>query len=210
MIESSMTVVGQCKDSCTDSDSQLVDSYSDIYSQQFEASLEFGTTIGIATVPDEENWFTRPRPNPDATTPNIRKANRVRFNEADELASDRDGVISISYKQLGEKIGGKDSQCSEWDNPFQPEGYLSQDADRMVTMWKEGTIGQEYSREYETDTEDDNYEAVKDTLENISDENPQVSGNILPRKPPILDISTVDMLDKSSDNEKMQANCCVL
>ena len=77
-------------------------------------------------------------------------------------------------------------------------------------MWKEGTIGQEYSREYETDTEDDNYEAVKDTLENISDENPQVSGNILPRKPPIMDISTVDMLDRSSDNEKMQANCCVL
>eukprot|EP00090_Calanus_glacialis_P024037 TRINITY_DN37324_c0_g1_i10.p1 TRINITY_DN37324_c0_g1~~TRINITY_DN37324_c0_g1_i10.p1 ORF type:complete len:209 (-),score=69.02 TRINITY_DN37324_c0_g1_i10:326-952(-) len=208
MIESSMTVVGQCKDSCTDSDSQLVDSYSDIYSQQFENSLEIDTTSG--TVVDEENWFTRPRQNPDARTPNIRKANRVRFNEADELASDRDGVISISYKQLGEKIGGKDSQCSEWDNPFQPEGYLSQDADRMVTMWKEGTIGQEYSREYETDTEDDNYEAVKDTLENISDENPQVSGNILPRKPPILDISTVDMLDKSSDNEKMQANCCVL
>eukprot|EP00090_Calanus_glacialis_P024044 TRINITY_DN37324_c0_g1_i6.p1 TRINITY_DN37324_c0_g1~~TRINITY_DN37324_c0_g1_i6.p1 ORF type:complete len:209 (-),score=71.85 TRINITY_DN37324_c0_g1_i6:326-952(-) len=208
MIDSSRTAVVQCKDSCTDSDSQLVDSYSDIYSQQFENSLEIDTTSG--TVVDEENWFTRPRQNPDARTPNIRKANRVRFNEADELASDRDGIISISYKPLGEKIGGKQNSSSEWDNPFQPEGYLSQDADRMVTMWKEGTIGQEYSKEYEIDNFDNNDETVKDTHENISDENPQVSGNILPRKPPILDISTVDMLDKSSDNEKMQANCCVL
>ena len=77
-------------------------------------------------------------------------------------------------------------------------------------MWKEGTIDKEYNREYETENQDNNYDTVKDTLENISDPNPQVSGNILPRKPPILDISTVDMLDKSSDNEKMQANCCVL
>ena len=99
---------------------------------------------------------------------------------------------------------------SEWDNPFQPEGHLSQDADRMVMMWKEGTLGQEYSREYETDSYYNNEETVKDTVQNISDANPQVSGNILPRKPTIMDISTVDMLDKSSDNEKMQANCCVL
>jgi hypothetical protein len=76
-------------------------------------------------------------------------------------------------------------------------------------MWKEGTIGQEYNREYQSENQD-NYETVKDTFENISDENPQVSGNILPRKPHIVDISTVDMLDKSSDNEKMQANCYVL
>ena len=77
-------------------------------------------------------------------------------------------------------------------------------------MWKDGTLGQEYSTEYETDSYEINDETVKDTLENISDANPQVSGNILPRKPPIMDISTVDMLDKSSDNEKMEANCCVL
>ena len=80
----------------------------------------------------------------------------------------------------------------------------------MVMMWKEGTIGQEYSREYETENQDNNYESVKDTLENISDENPQVSGNIFPRMLPIMEISTVDMLDESSDNEKMHANCCVL
>ena len=60
MIDSSRTAVVQCKDSCTDSDSQLVDSCSDIYSQQFENGLEFGTASGIATVMDEENWFTRP------------------------------------------------------------------------------------------------------------------------------------------------------
>lgn len=208
MIDSSRTVLGQCKDSCTDSDSQSVDSYSDIYSQQFENSLELDTASG--TVVDEENWFTRPRPNPDARTPIIRKANRVRFNEADELASDRDGVISISYKQLGEKIGGKQSGCCEWDNPFQPAGYLSQDADRMLTMWKEGTLGQEYTREYQTDSHDNYEETFKDTVKNVTDENPQVSGNILPRKPPIVDKSTVDMLDKSSDNGKMQASCCVL
>ena len=59
MIDSSRTVVGKCKDSCTDIDSQLVDSYSDIYSQQFENSLECGTAS--ATIVDEENWFTRPR-----------------------------------------------------------------------------------------------------------------------------------------------------
>ena len=59
MIDSSMPVVGQCKDSCTDSDSQLVNSYSDIYSQQFENSLDIDTASG--TVVDEENWFTRPR-----------------------------------------------------------------------------------------------------------------------------------------------------
>ena len=44
----------------------------------------------------------------------------------------------------------------------------------------------------------------------MSDENPQVSGNILPRKPPAADISTVDMLDKSDDKAKLEANCCVL
>ena len=59
MTDSSRTVVGQSKDSCADSDSQLVDSYSDIYSQQFESSLELDTASG--TVVDEENWFTRPR-----------------------------------------------------------------------------------------------------------------------------------------------------
>jgi hypothetical protein len=59
MIDSSRTVVGQCKVSYTDSDLQLVDSYSDIYSQQFENSLEIGTASGTAV--DEENWFTRPR-----------------------------------------------------------------------------------------------------------------------------------------------------
>jgi hypothetical protein len=77
-------------------------------------------------------------------------------------------------------------------------------------MWKEGTIDKEYIKEHEKDNQEKNYETVKDTLENVSDENPQVSGNILPRKSHIMDISTVDMLDKSSDNEKMQANCCVL
>ena len=61
MIDSSRTVVGQCMDSCTDSDNQLVNSYSDIYSQQFENSLEFGTANKIPSVLDEEDWFTRPR-----------------------------------------------------------------------------------------------------------------------------------------------------
>ena len=93
---------------------------------------------------------------------------------------------------------------SEWDNPFQPEGSLSKDAERMVSMWKEGTLGQEYKEDDDQDTASD---ASKDTLENMSDENPQVSGNILPRKPPV---STVDMLDKSDDKAKLKANCCVL
>ena len=96
---------------------------------------------------------------------------------------------------------------SEWDNPFQPEGSLSKDAERMVSMWKEGTLGQEYKEDDDQDTASD---ASKDTLENMSDENPQVSGNILPRKPPAADISTVDMLDKSDDKAKLKANCCVL
>ena len=61
MIDSSRTVLGQSKDSCADSDRQLVDSYSDIYSQKFENSLEFGTSSGIPSVLDEDDWFTRPR-----------------------------------------------------------------------------------------------------------------------------------------------------
>merc|ERR1712106_1082584 len=85
---------------------------------------------------------------------------------------------------------------SEWDNPFQPEGSLSKDAERMVSMWKEGTLGQEY-REDDDQYQDTASDASKDTLENMSDENPQVSGNILPRKP-----LAVDMLDKSDDKAK--------
>ena len=79
----------------------------------------------------------------------------------------------------------------------------------MVSMWKEGTLGQEY-REDDDQDQDTASDASKDTLENMSDENPQVSGNILPRKPPAADISTVDMLDKSDDKAKLKANCCVL
>ena len=76
-------------------------------------------------------------------------------------------------------------------------------------MWKEGTLAQEYIEEEDQDQDSANDEST-DTLENMSDENPQVSGNILPRKPPAADISTVDMLDKSDDKAKLKDNCCVL
>jgi hypothetical protein len=61
MIDSSRAAVVQFKDSCADSDCQLVDSYSDIYSQQFENCLELSIASGIPSVLDEEDWFTRPR-----------------------------------------------------------------------------------------------------------------------------------------------------
>ena len=61
MIDSSWTVMGQCEDSCTDSYGQLGDSFSDIYSQHLEHSLEFDAGNRIPSVLDEENWFTRPR-----------------------------------------------------------------------------------------------------------------------------------------------------
>ena len=61
MIDSSWTVMGQCEDSCTDSYGQLGDSFSDIYSQHFEHSLDFDAGNIIPSVLDEDNWFTSPR-----------------------------------------------------------------------------------------------------------------------------------------------------
>ena len=73
----------------------------------------------------------------------------------------------------------------------------------MVTSWKARILGQESgSRDHEHvgDT-------AGDTLENFNDEHPQVSGNILPRKVPTVNISAVDMHDK---NDKKAAQCCIV
>ena len=50
---------------------------------------------------------------------------------------DEDGTLKVSYLQLGEKVK-QPEEDEEWDNPFQPEGEVSEEADIILSLWKEG------------------------------------------------------------------------
>merc|ERR1719483_1255505 len=64
-----------------------------------------------------------------------RKCHRVTFKDENEVASeDIDGILRVIYRKLGETIREED----EWDNPFQPDGEVSQDADLILQLWKDG------------------------------------------------------------------------
>ena len=57
------------------------------------------------------------------------------FRSQNELAEDdEDGTLEVSYLQLGKKV----KQDEEWDNPFQPEGEVSEEANIILSLWKEG------------------------------------------------------------------------
>lgn len=94
-----------------------------------------------------------------------RSINRVTFNQQNEVAYlQRDGSFRVTYRDLedtGQKLQKKlkyeytqihentfenvervltsgISCAAEWDNPFQPEGELSQDAELILCLWREG------------------------------------------------------------------------
>ena len=65
---------------------------------------------------------------------------RVTFRSQNEIAEDDDdGSLRISYLQLGEKVK-QPEEDEEWDNPFQPEGEVSEEADVILSLWKEGKL----------------------------------------------------------------------
>ena len=74
----------------------------------------------------------------------------------------------------------------------------------MVSSWKAGRLGQEFGgRDHEHAGDE-----AGDALDNFSDENPQVSGNILPRKVPTVNI--LSAVDIHENNEKKVAQCCIV
>ena len=73
----------------------------------------------------------------------------------------------------------------------------------MVSSWKAGRLGQESGGGDHAHTGD----KARDALDDFNDENPQVSGNILPRKVPTVNISAVDIHE---NNEKKVAQCCIV
>ena len=73
----------------------------------------------------------------------------------------------------------------------------------MVSSWKAGRLDQESGgRDHEHAGDE-----AGDALDNSSDENPQVSGNILPRKVSTVNISAVDIHE---NDEKKVAQCCIV
>jgi len=163
------------------------DSSADVYSEQCDNCLELFTTHdSVYHDRGTEDWFTRPRPCDNLATPKLRKGSRVRFSKAEE-------VVHTNNTRQGE--------IREWENPFQPGGSLSKEADILVSSWKAGILGQE------SGGRDHGHATDRDTLDNFNDEHPQVSGNILPRKVPTVNISAVDMHEK---NDKKAAQCCIV
>jgi len=66
-----------------------------------------------------------------------RRCHRVTFKDENEVASeDINGTLRVIYRKLGETI--RDEEEEEWDNPFQPDGEVSQDADLILQLWKDG------------------------------------------------------------------------
>jgi len=165
------------------------DSHADVYSEQCDNCLElFTTQDSVYQDRGQEDWFTRPRPCEYLKTPQLRKSSRVRFSQVEEVADNH---------------GTNHSKIREWENPFQPGGSLSKEADILVSSWKAGRLGQEFGgRDHEHAGDE-----AGDALDNSSDENPQVSGNILPRKAPTVNISAVDIHE---NNEKKVAQCCIV
>jgi len=91
---------------------------------------------------------------------------KVTFKEQNEVAVlERDGSFRVTLKDINfneifEKHASKVNQeltdrlnsSSEWDNPFQPDGEVSQDADLLLCLWREGlnSTTQEYLTPYIT------------------------------------------------------------
>ena len=105
----------------------------------------------------------------------------------------------------------------EWDNPFQPEGEVSQDADLIIQLWKGGKLAESEDLEQnlkslvlETEKESDT-EDTEDTEDESSaevDHNPsQANGvngfkSVSPSKKPVINSSDVGYLVMINGPEK--------
>ena len=105
----------------------------------------------------------------------------------------------------------------EWDNPFQPEGEVSQDADLILQLWKGGKLAESedleqnlkslvVEAEKESDTEDT--EDTEDESNAEVDENSKqaigVNGfkSVSPCKKPVINSSDVGYLVMINGPEK--------
>ena len=105
----------------------------------------------------------------------------------------------------------------EWDNPFQPDGEVSQDADLIIQLWKGGKLAEsddleenlkslvlEAAKESDTeDTEDTEDENNAETEENSKQAN-GVNGfkSLSPSKKPVINSSDVGYLCMINGPEK--------
>ena len=102
----------------------------------------------------------------------------------------------------------------EWDNPFQPEGEVSQDADLIIQLWKGGKLAESedleqnlkslvLETEKESDTEDTEDESNAEDDENSKQAN-GVNGfkSLSPSKKPVINSSDVGYLVMINGPEK--------
>ena len=107
----------------------------------------------------------------------------------------------------------------EWDNPFQPEGEVSQDADLILQLWKGGKLAEsedleqnlkslvlEAEKESDTedteDTEDESNAEVDENSKQANGLNGFKSKSLSPSKKPVINPSDVGYLVMINGPEK--------
>ena len=116
-------------------------------------------------------------------------------------------------KQICEYFSSKTSE--EWDNPFQPEGEVSQDADLIIQLWKGGKLAdpedlQENLKSLVLETEkesDTDGDTDSESNENVDDDSNHVSSvngfkPSSPSKKPVISSSDVGFLVMINGPEK--------
>ena len=112
-------------------------------------------------------------------------------------------------------LRSKSFQEEEWDNPFQPEGEVSQDADLIIQLWKGGKLAETedlqenlkslvLETEKESDLDDD---TDTESNENVDDNPKHVNGvngfkPTSPTKKPVINSSDVGYLVMINGPEK--------
>ena len=112
-------------------------------------------------------------------------------------------------------LRSKSFQEEEWDNPFQPEGEVSQDADLIIQLWKGGKLAETedlqenlkslaLETEKESDLDDD---TDTESNENVDDNPKHVNGvngfkTMSPTKKPVINSSDVGYLVMINGPEK--------
>ena len=112
-------------------------------------------------------------------------------------------------------LRSKSFQEEEWDNPFQPEGEVSQDADLIIQLWKGGKLAETedlqenlkslvLETQKESDLDDD---TDTESNENVDDNPKHVNGvngfkPASPTKKPVINSSDVGYLVMINGPEK--------